>query len=66
LEEELIKNLIKCFDEKGNIEKKLKVLIVWVQIFKETKYDLSDIMANKKIKIFTKAGQGKTNFVLTK
>jgi hypothetical protein len=33
-EEWLIKNLIKYFDEKGNILKKLKILVIWIQIFK--------------------------------
>lgn len=30
------------------------MLTFWIEIFKETKYDLSDILIGKKIKLFTK------------
>ena len=53
-EEGLIKQLLKVLEEKGHVMKKLKIMSLWIEMFKETKYDLSDIIMNKKLKIFTK------------
>lgn len=42
-------------------------MTLWIEMFKETKYDLSDIMINKKIKLFTKTSAGQANTIaLTK
>lgn len=31
----------------------------WTEMFKQTKYDLSDILINRKIKLFTKTSASK-------
>lgn len=49
-------------EEKNHIYRKIKVLILWTEIFKVTKYDLSDILLNKKLKIFTKTAPFKQPF----
>lgn len=36
-------------------------MTLWIQMFKQTKYDLSDILINKKVKLFTKTSARKEN-----
>ena len=40
--------------------RKVKILVFWIEMCKVTKYDLADILMNKKIKVFTKAGSFKS------
>lgn len=45
---------MKIFEDKNSYTKKLKILCLLVQISKETKYDIGDILISKKLKVFTK------------
>ena len=46
--------MLKALEEKGQITRKVKIMSLWIEMFKVTKYDLSDILMNKKLKVFTK------------
>ena len=46
--------MLKALEEKGQITRKVKIMSLWIEMFKITKYDLSDILMNKKLKVFTK------------
>ena len=53
-EESFVKLLLKGLQEKNAVGKKIKIMILWIELSKSTKYDLSDILLSKKIKLFTK------------
>lgn len=46
---------MKLMQEKTTYARKLKLLCLLIQISKETKYDVADILINKKLKLFTKS-----------
>lgn len=61
LEEAYLKILIKQLEEKGSNCKKLKIMMALIEISKVCKYDICDIILNKKIKVFTKPSKFKHN-----
>lgn len=50
----MIKNVLKLLEEKGQVFRKMKIMSLWIEMFKITKYDLSEIIMNKKLKVFTR------------
>jgi hypothetical protein len=60
-EESMLKIIIKNLEEKGSYSKKVKIMIVLIEISKISKYDVCDIILNKKMKVFTKASKFKHN-----
>lgn len=62
-EEALLKALIRQLEEKGSSLRKLKVMMALIEISKVCKYDICDIILNKKIKVFTKPCKFKHNEV---
>ena len=57
----MLKMLIKQLEDKGSYSKKIKIMMVLIEISKISKYDICDIILNKKIKVFTKASKFKHN-----
>lgn len=53
--------VIKQLEEKGSHAKKIKVMALLIEIAKVSKYDVCDIILNKKIKVFTKPSKFKHN-----
>lgn len=57
----LLKALIRQLEDKGSSLRKLKVMMTLIEISKICKYDICDIILNKKIKVFTKPSKFKHN-----
>lgn len=53
--------LIKHLEEKTAHSRKLKIMSALLEIAKISKYDVCDIILNKKIKVFTKPSKYKHN-----